>query len=518
MREDVKLKRYHAAVWSEPVVMEMGRKGRRGIAIPKAEEEIKATVGDAESYIPDGMKRNSLPNLPELTQPEVERHYLHLSQETLAMMGASFFGTCTMKYNPRVMEIVAQKPQMAEIHPYQDEDTLQGILEIIYKLDLFLRELSGMDRFVFQGGGGAHGVYNHLCVLRAYHEANGELEQRDEIITTIFTHCCNPAAATAAGFKVITLMEDETGLPSIDALKAALSERTAGLLIVNPNDLGIYNPDIDGYIKAVHDMGGLCFHDQANFNGVMGVARSGDSGFDACMYMLHKTFGNPKGGMGPAGAAYGVKKELAKFLPVPVVTFDGDKYHLDYDRPQSVGKIREFFGNITLVLKAYAWVMAMGEEGIREACHLSVLGNNYLEKKLLEIPGVSKSYDKTMNKKRLEMTRMSWEKLRSDTGVGTLDVQARMTDFGMDAYWLSHEPWLIPEPFTPETGETYSKEDIDYWAAVLKHISDEAYSNPEIVKTAPHNQTIHRINTDALNDPQKWAMTWRAYQKKLKKI
>lgn len=513
MKEKVKLKRYHAPVWSEPVIMEMGHKGQRGIAIPEAEEKIKVTVGNAESYIPAEMRRKELPKLPELSQPEVLRHYLHLSQETLGMIGISLFGTCTMKYNPRVNEIIAQKPQMAELHPYQDEDTIQGILEVIYKFDLILRELSGMDQFVFQAGGGADAVYAHACVLRAYHEAKGELEQRDEVITTIFTHPCNAAAPATAGFKIITLMDDENGYPSVDAVKAACSERTAGLLIVNPNDLGIYNPRIEEYVKTVHNAGGLCFYDQANFNGVMGVTRAGDAGFDGCMYMLHKTFGAPKGGMGPAAGAYGVTKELAKFLPAPVVTFDGEKYHLDYDRPHSVGKIREFFGNVPLALKAYAWVMSMGAEGILEACHLSVIGNNYLEKLLMAIPGVSKSYD-NLTEKRLEMTRYSWEKLQRDTGVGTLDVQNRMVDFGVDAYWLSHEPWIVPEPFTPETGEMYSKEDIDYWAAVLEQISKEAYSDPQIVKTAPHNQTIHKINTEALNDPQKWAMTWKAYLKK----
>jgi len=287
MKEEVKLKRYHAAVWSEPVIMEMGRKGRRGIAIEEAEEEIKAAVGEAERYIPAEIKRQELPNLPELSEPEVLRHYLHLSQETLGMMGISLFGTCTMKYNPRVNEVIAMRPWMAELHPFQDEDTLQGILEIIYKCDLMLRELSGMEQFVFQGGGGADAAYTHACVMRAYHEANGELEKRNEVITTVFTHCCNPATAATAGFQVITLMPEENGYPSLEALKAALSERTAGLMVVNPDDLGIYNPQMDEWVKAVHDVGGLCFYDHANFNGVMSMTRAREVGFDACMFMLH---------------------------------------------------------------------------------------------------------------------------------------------------------------------------------------------------------------------------------------
>ena len=517
MTKNVTLRNYHAAVWDEPIVMEMGRPGGRGVIFADAEDDIKAAIGYAEDHIPSGMKRAQAPALPELSEPEVLRHYLHLSQETLGMIGISLFGTCTMKYNPRVNEIVAKTPQMAELHPCQDEDTLQGILEIIYRFDLMLRELSGMDQFVFQAGGGADAAYTHACVLRAYHAAQGELAQRNEIINTVYTHPCNPGTASTAGFKVITLMPEENGYPSIDALKAAVSDRTAGLMITNPDDLGVYNPHIKEWVKIVHDAGGLCFYDHANFNGVMGVLRAREIGFDACMFMLHKTFGAPKGGMGPAAGAYGCTEALAKFVPAPVVTFDGDTYRLDHDRPDSVGKIREFWGNIPLVLKAYSWVRSMGAEGILEACHLSVLANNYMEKLLIDIPGVSKP-NPEMDKRRMEMTRYSWGKLQNDTGVGTLDVSNRMIDFGLDAFWMSHDPWLIPEPFTPEAGEMYSKEDIEYWCAVLAQISEEAYSNPELVKTAPHNQAIHRIDMEALEDPEKWAMTWRAYLRKRKGV
>ena len=517
MTKKVHLKNYHSAVWDEPIVLEMGRPGGRGVIFAEAEDAIKAAVGYAQDHIPGSMRRTEAPALPELSEPEVLRHYLHLSQETLGMIGISLFGTCTMKYNPRVNEIVAKMPQMAELHPCQDEDTLQGILEIIHRFDLILRELSGMDQFVFQAGGGADAAYTHACVLRAYHAARGELSQRNEIINTVYTHPCNPGTAATAGFKVITLMPEENGYPSLDALKAAVSERTAGLMVTNPDDLGVYNPNIKEWVKVVHDAGGLCFYDHANFNGVMGVLRAREIGFDACMFMLHKTFGAPKGGMGPAAGAYGCSAELARFVPAPVVSFDGETYRLDFDRPDSVGKVREFWGNIPLVLKAYSWVRSMGAEGILEACHLSVLANNYMEELLMKIPGVSKP-NPEMGKRRMEMTRYSWEKLHNDTGVGTLDVLNRMIDFGLDAYWMSHEPWLIAEPFTPEAGEMYSKEDIEYWCAVLEQISKEAYSDPELVKTAPHNQAIHRVDMEALEDPETWAMTWRAFLRKRKGV
>ena len=222
------------------------------------------------------------------------RHYLHLSQETMGMIGISLFGTCTMKYNPRVNEAVALR-EIAELHPHQDEETLQGILEIIHNFDLMLRELSGMDQFVFQAGGGADAAYTHACITRAYHAARGELEQRDEIVTTIQAHPCNPATAAAAGFKVVTLMLEENGYPSVEALKAAVSNRTAALMIGNPDDMGVYNPHIKEWLRIVHEAGGLCFYDHANFNGVMSKIRARELGFDACMFMLHKTFGAPEG-------------------------------------------------------------------------------------------------------------------------------------------------------------------------------------------------------------------------------
>jgi len=514
MSNNTKLCDYHAPVWSEPVIMEMGRPGRRGLLFPPVDDGIRGAVGNASNLIPATMRRQAAPALPELSEPEVVRHYVRLSQQTLGMIGISLFGTCTMKYNSALGEALAARPELAALHPCQPPDTLQGILEIIHGLDLILRELSGMDQFVFQAGGGADASYLHACVTRAYHAARGELERRNEVITTIQAHPCNAATAAAAGFKVVTLMLEENGYPSLGALKAALSDRTACLFINNPDDMGIYNPDIKQWISAVHDVGGLCFYDHANFNGVMTKIRARELGFDACMFMLHKTFGAPKGGGGPAVGAYGCTEALAPFLPTPVVVTTASGYELDRDRPQSIGYIREFWGNVPQIMKAYAWARAMGGDGLAEASDLSVLANNYMEKRLLAIRGITRS-NRQVNAPRLEMTRYSMETLQRETGVSVVDVQNRVTDFGIDAFWLSHEPWLVPEPFTPEAGEMYSKEDIDYWIDVLAQISGEAYSDPQIVKSAPHNQAIHKIDHTALEDPERWAMTWRAYQRKV---
>jgi glycine dehydrogenase subunit 2 len=502
------MRRYHAAVWDEPLVMELGRPGRRGFLLPQASE-----AGDAQSLIPEDMRRETPPRLPELSEFEVQRHYLHLAQMTLGMMGVNLFGTCTMKYNPRIGEEITARPEIAQLHPHQHDDTLQGVLEMIHGLDLILRELSGMDQFVFQAGGGADAAYTHACVTRAYHASRGELAQRTEIVTTIQAHPCNPATAAAAGFDVITLPLEEGGYPSLAALRAAVSDRTAALMVGNPDDMGIYNPEIKEWVDVVHAAGGLCFYDHANFNGVMSKIRARELGFDACMFMLHKTFGAPKGGGGPAVGAYGCSAALAPFLPGPIVTSGADGYRLE-QRPESLGKVREFFGNVPQIVKAYSWARAMGAEGIAEASDLSVIGNNYMEQRLLAIRGVSKSHP-DLTERRMEMTRYGLGTLTEETGVTVMDVQNRMVDFGVDAPWLSHEPWVVPEPFTPETGEMWPREDIDYWIDVLAHVCEEAYSDPEIVRTAPHNQAIHKLDYSGANDPERWATTWRAYLAKV---
>jgi glycine dehydrogenase subunit 2 len=506
-------RKYHAAVWSEPLVMELGRSGRRGLIVPPVESQIVERMGGITSLVSARALRKRPPALPEMTEFEVLRHYLRLSQQTLGMMGVDLFGTCTMKYNPTLGEALSRSPEIREVHPLQDQSTIQGLLEVLYRFDLILRELSGMDRFSFQAGGGADAAYLSVCVTRAYHEARGELSQRDEIVTTIQTHPCNSATAAAGGFKVITLPLEEFGYPSLEALKAALSNRTAALMVNNPDDMGIYNPRMKEWVDAVHEVGGLCFYDHANFNGVMGKIRARELGFDACMFMLHKTFGAPKGGGGPAVGAYGCSAELEQYLPGPLVTND-DGYFRLVDPVNGIGNIREYLGNIPQVFKAYAWTRAMGAEGISEASDISVLASNYMDSRITKIRGVTRSHP-TLPDYRMEMTRYSLGTLTAETGVSVIDVQNRMTDFGIDAIWLSHEPWIVAEPFTPEAGEGWSKEDIDEWIDVLEHVCREAYENPEIVRTSPHNQVTHRSDISHLEDPIKWATTWRAYQRKL---
>jgi len=508
------LRRFHQARWDEPIIFELSREGQRGILVPEVEDEMRSEVGDALATLPENVRRKQPPALPELPQPQVLRHYMRLSQENL---GADLNieigqGTCTMKYSPKINDQLANLPKLTELHPLQDEETVQGILEIMYRFEQILKEISGMDRFSLQPAAGSAAIYANASIIRAYHESRGEAGRRDEVITTIFSHPSNAACAQTAGFKVITLYPDEDGYPDLDALKAAVSERTAALMVTNPEDTGIFNPKIEEFVRVVHDAGGLCSYDQANANGILGITRARDAGFDLCHFNLHKTFSSPHGCGGPGAGASGVTEELARFLPLPTVEFDGNRYYLDYDRPDSVGKLRPFYGYTPIVLRAYAWVMSLGAEGLREVAEIAVLNNNYLLNHVLGIPGVSAPYAR--GKRRIEQVRYSWEELAQETGVHSEELGIRAADFGVH-YWTSHHPFVVPEPCTLEPTESFSKDDLDEYVSILAHVAGEARTNPDLVKTAPHNSTVHTIDHSPLDDPSQWAMTWRAYRRKV---
>ncbi len=508
------LRNFHEAKWDEPLIFEMSVPGERGVLIPQPCHEIDDIAGDVLAELPAAMIRKNSPQLPEVSQMRVNRHYMRLSQETL---GADVTidisqATCTMKYSPKVQEhLAARNPNMVEIHPLQDTSTLQGILEVYYKVEGFLKEISGLDYFSFQPGGGAHGVLANACMVRKYHEDRGDYK-RDEIITTIFSHPCDAGSPATAGYKVITLMPDENGYADLEAMKSCLSEHTAAIFITNPEDTGIYNPRIQEYVDAAHEAGALCVYDQANANALLGIARAKEAGFDLCHFNLHKTFSSPHGCMGPGVGAIGVTESLRKYLPVPRVEFDGSKYWLNYNCPDSIGRVRSFWGNAPIVLKAYMWIMQMGADGLKEASVISVLNNQYMHKYIRQIPGVVVYYAE--GKRRLEQVRYSWEKLKEDTGFGTEDVTRRLVDFGLEHYWMSHHPWIVPEPFTLEPCESYSKDDMDEYLAVLRQISKECYEQPEIIENAPHNAPIHKLIKTELNDFEDINVTWRQYLKK----
>jgi len=509
------LRKFHQAKWDEPIIFELSKKGERGLLVPEAEKEIEESIGDGISALPDKMKRKEAPKLPEISQMRILKHYLRLSQQCL---GADLNvdigqGTCTMKYSPKINEILIRSPKVTELHPLQDESTVQGALEIIYKLDTFLREISGLSQFSLQPGGGSSAIFAMASIIRAYHEANGEAEQRDEIITTIFSHPSDAAAAASKGYRISTIFQDKDGLPDVEALKNAVSNKTAGLLITNPEDTGIFNPRITEFTRIIHDAGGLCGYDQANANGILGITRAKEADFDLCFFNLHKTFSSPHGCGGPAVGALGVTKRLINYLPVPIVGFDGEKYFLNYNLPRSIGKVRGFLGVFPVILRAYAWIMSLGALGLKEAASIAVLNNNYILNKVKQIHGASAPYAK--GRHRIEQARYSWEKLTEETGISTEEISCRMADFGFHL-WSSHHPFIVPQPFTIEPTESYSKDEIDEYISALNEVVKEAYQNPEKVKNSPHNSVVHKIDNSTLDNPEKWAITWRAYLKKNK--
>ncbi len=421
-----------------------------------------------------------------------------------------------MKYNPRLNEKLVLLPGFAELHPDQDPETVQGMLEIYAGFEDVVREVSGLDLFSLQPGGGNHAVYLAASIVRAYFMEKGELEQRNEVITTIFSHPCDAAAPATAGFKIITIYPDENGVPDVEAIRAAANEHTAAIFMTNPEDIGIYNPYADEIVKIIHDVGGLCFYDQANANAFLGVARAREAGFDMCHFNVHKTFGTPHGGSGPANGALCCQDFLTKYLPIPVIKYDeaSDFYSLDYDRPSSIGKVHDYLGTAGVILKAYAWIRNMGPEGLRKCADVSVINNNYLQKLIEAIPGMKSAFQGN-GITRMEQIRYSFETFKEKYDVGTEDMNRRMLDFSIPWFWSSHHPWVIPEPMTLEPCETYSKEDIEEYASVIARVCKEAAENADLVKGAPYNSAIHkRINEHELDDPEKWALTWKVYKRK----
>ena len=312
-------------------------------------------------------------------------------------------------------------------------------------------------------------------------------------------------------------MPDESGYPSFAALKAAVSERTAALMITNPEDTGLFNPRIRDYVDLVHLVGGLCCYDQANLNGLFCLTRAKEAGFDMCHYNLHKSFSSPHGCQGPGAGAQGVTERLARYLPVPRVEFDGEKYHLNYDFPDSIGKLRKYYGVPAVIARSYAYIRSLGQAGLKEVAELSILNNNYMLKHLLEIGGLSMPLADGV--RRLEQARLSWAELTEKTGVTTDDICRRIVDYGFQDYFASHHPRVIPEPFTPEPTETYSKDDIDEYVAAFKSIAEECHNDPQIVKSAPHKAALAtQIDEEGLSDIKRFATTWRAYKKYVEEI
>ncbi len=508
-----RVRQFHQARWDEPVVLELSRPGERGVLVPAAEPDVAAGAGPVESLLPAAMLRSAAPELPEISQPRVLRHYLRLSQETL---GADLNveigqGTCTMKYSPKVNQFLIRSQKLMDLHPSQPAESMQGLLELTHRLVQVLRQLSGMDEFSLQPGSGTQALYAMASIVRLYHRVHGEEAERTDVITTAFSHPSESATAAVKGFRVITLTPGANGLPSLDELRRVASAHTAALVVANPEDTGLFNPEIAEMTAIVHKAGGLCYYDQANANGLLGITRAREAGFDMCFFNLHKTFAAPHGSGGPAAGALGVTERLAAYLPVPVVRREGATYLLDYGLRHTIGKVRSFQGVPQAFVHALAWVMSLGAEGLREVARTAVLNSNYVASRVAHIPGLTVPFDDT---RRLEQVRYSWQDLLAETGVGSEDIGRRMADFGLH-YWTSHHPFVVPEPCTLEPTESYSKDDLDEYIAALEFIAEEAGRDPDAVLGAPRRSVVHRSHADEwFEQPDRWAITWRAFKRK----
>jgi len=492
--------------------MNLGRKGRKGYSLPAVEEGVRKSVGNVSSILPLRLMRTAPPRLPELSEVEVVRHFTRLSQMNYGVdLGFYPLGSCTMKYNPKIDDLLTSA--IAQIHPYQDESTVQGVLEILYALSRWLAEITGTHEVSLQPAAGAQGEFSSALIIRSFHRLNEEAEKRTELIVPDSAHGTNPASGTMAGFKIVVVPSNENGCVDIQALKAAVSERTAGLMLTNPNTLGIFETDIAEIAETVHNVGGLLYYDGANLNAILGKARPGDMGFDIVHINIHKTFGTPHGGGGPGAGPIGVREQLAKFLPVPRIAYDEKRrrYFLDYDKPESIGRVRGFYGNIAVLLRAYAYILSLGAEGLEEAAEISVLNANYLVKKLSQIRGLELPFAE--ERARKHECVFSTKTLTKETGVRAADFAKRILDYGMHAP-TTYFPLIVDEALMIEPTESAEKEELDRFVEVMKKISEEAYSNPELVKKAPHNAAVTRLDEVKASHPKTMALSWRMQQKR----
>ncbi|MCD8764329.1 aminomethyl-transferring glycine dehydrogenase subunit GcvPB [Staphylococcus hominis] len=475
---------------SSPLIFERSREGRYAYSLPQS--DIK--TDSVESILDDKFIRKNKAEFPEVAELDLVRHYTELSNKNFGVDSGFYpLGSCTMKYNPKINEKVARISGFAESHPLQEEEQIQGSLEIIYSLQEELKEITGMDEVTLQPAAGAHGEWTALMIFKAYHIKNGE-GHRNEVIVPDSAHGTNPASASFAGFKSVTVKSNERGEVDIEDLKRVVNENTAAIMLTNPNTLGIFEKNIMDIREIVHEAGGLLYYDGANLNAIMDKVRPGDMGFDAVHLNLHKTFTGPHGGGGPGSGPVGVKKELASYLPKPMVIKDGDTFKYDNDIENSIGRVKPFYGNFGIYLRAYTYIRTMGAQGLKEVSEAAVLNANYIKARLkdrYEIP-----YEQYCKHEFV----LSGSK-QKEYGVRTLDMAKRLLDFGVHPPTI-YFPLNVEEGMMIEPTETESKETLDYFIDAMLQIADEVESNPDNVLEAPHTTIIDRLDeTTAARKP-----------------
>ncbi|RDY23774.1 glycine dehydrogenase subunit 2 [Romboutsia maritimum] len=477
------------------LLIEISKKGRKAYSLPKLDiDDIKI-----DDMLEKKMIRNTHLNLPEVSELDLVRHYTLLSNKNFGLdTGFYPLGSCTMKYNPKLNEDMALNRNFTEIHPYQPIHTVQGSLKLMHNLSDMLCEITGMDSVTLQPSAGSHGELTGLMLIKAYHMSRGETK-RTKVIVPDSAHGTNPASANMAGFKVVQVDSDENGAVNIEKLKEVLDDEVAALMLTNPSTLGLFEHNIEEIASLVHDAGGLLYYDGANMNAIMGITRPGDMGFDVVHLNLHKTFSTPHGGGGPGSGPVGVKKELIPFLPIPIIEKEDDKFILNYEKPHSIGKIKNFYGNFGVLVKAYSYILTMGKEGLKEASQMAVLNANYIKenlKKYYELPIDS------VCKHEFVFGKI----LNEPHDIKTMDVAKRLLDYGYHPPTI-YFPLIINEAIMIEPTETESLETLDNFIDVMKNIADEAVNSPELLKSAPHDTIVKRI--DEARAAKKPILTWK---------
>jgi glycine dehydrogenase subunit 2 len=477
------------------LIFELSKPGRVGYSLP--DNDVPEV--DVASIIPTEMLRQVPAELPEVSELQLIRHYTELSTRNHGIDNGFYpLGSCTMKYNPKINEDVARYPGFARIHPYQPEESVQGALEMMYNLQEDLKEITGMDEVTLQPAAGAHGEWTGLMMIRAYHETRGEGAQRTKVIVPDSAHGTNPASAKVAGFDTITIPSKENGLVDLEELRKAVGSSTAALMLTNPNTLGLFEEEILEISEIVHEAGGLLYYDGANANAILGIARPGDMGFDVVHLNLHKTFTGPHGGGGPGSGPVGVKKDLIPFLPKPILKKDGERYTFDYDCPQTIGRVKAFYGNFGIYLRSYTYIRTMGPEGLRKVSEQAVLNANYMMRRL------EGHYERPYAQHCKHEFVLSGSRQKK-LGVRTLDIAKRLLDFGYHPPTI-YFPLNVVECLMIEPTETESKETLDEFIDVMIQIAKEAEETPEVVQEAPHTTVVGRL--DEVTAARKPVLRW----------
>ena len=475
---------------NQALIFELTKEGRIGYSLPT----LDVPDIDLNELLPADLIRTETAELPEVSELDIMRHYTALSNRNHGVDSGFYpLGSCTMKYNPKINETVARFPGFANIHPLQDEKTIQGALALMFDLQEHLKEITGMDEVTLQPAAGAHGEWTGLMMIRAYHEARGDFK-RTKVIVPDSAHGTNPASATVAGFETVTVKSSDQGLVDLEDLKRVVGEDTAALMLTNPNTLGLFEEQILEMAAIIHEVGGKLYYDGANLNAVMSKARPGDMGFDVVHLNLHKTFTGPHGGGGPGSGPVGVKNDLLPYLPKPVLVKKDDAYTFDYDRPESIGRVKPFYGNFGINVRAYTYIRSMGPDGLKAVTEYAVLNANYMMRRLQ--PHFDLPYDRHC-KHEFVLSGRRQKKM----GVRTLDMAKRLLDFGYHPPTI-YFPLNVEEGMMIEPTETESKETLDAFIDAMIQIAKEVEDNPEIVQNAPHTTVISRLDeTKAARQP-----------------